>query len=90
MARPDDGLLDATLVPEVGVLGRLRRLLAAMRGTLGRFPETSELQSPWLELEHEEPLAVHLDGNQSVLEPPRTRFEILPAALEVAAPVAPA
>jgi len=82
----DDGLLDACLVPEVGVAGRLARLIAAMKGTLGRKSGTLELQSPWLEFHFERPLPAHLDGNSVTLEPPMVRFEVLPGALKVVVP----
>jgi diacylglycerol kinase (ATP) len=90
-AVPDDGLLDACLVPEVGVAARLDRLVAAMRGTLGSKPGTVELQSRWLELEFSAPLPAHLDGNSVRLDPPRARFEVVPKALKVVAapPAAP-
>ena len=82
-AVPDDGLLDACLVPEVSVAKRLDRLAAAMRGALGSKPGTVELQSRWLELEFAEPLPAHLDGNSVRLEPPSVRFEVVPKALRV-------
>ena len=85
-ARPDDGLLDATLVPGVGPLGRLPRLLAAMRGALGGQRGTIELQASELVLTFDEPLPIHLDGNQDLLQPPSARFEILPRALRVVVP----
>jgi diacylglycerol kinase (ATP) len=82
----DDGLLDACLVEEIGPLGRLARLAAAMRGTLGSKKGTHELQAPWLELHFAEPLPAHLDGNSLTLEPPMVRFEVLPGALNVVVP----
>jgi YegS/Rv2252/BmrU family lipid kinase len=85
-AVPDDGLLDVTLVPGVGPLGRLPRLAAAMRGRLGDMAGTLELQAPWLELHFEDRLPMHVDGNSTVLEPPSARFEVLPGALEVLVP----
>ncbi len=85
-AVPDDGLLDVTLVPGIGPLGRVPRLLAAMRGTLGRQAGTLELQAPWIELEFEQPLPMHVDGNEAVLEPPSARFEVVPRALAVLVP----
>ncbi len=85
-AVPDDGLLDACLVEEVGPLGRLLRLAAAMRGTLGTKRGSHELQAPWLELHFEEPLPAHLDGNSVTLEPPLARFEVLPGALKIVVP----
>jgi YegS/Rv2252/BmrU family lipid kinase len=85
-AVPDDGLLDVTLVPGVGPLGRVPRLVAAMRGTLGQQAGTLELQAPWLELEFDRPLPMHVDGNEAVLEPPSARFEIVPKAIKVLVP----
>ena len=85
-AVPDDGLLDACLVEEVGPLGRLMRLAAAMRGALGTKMGTHELQAPWLELHFAEPLPAHLDGNSVTLEPPLARFEVIPGALKVVVP----
>ena len=85
-AVPDDGLLDATLVPDVPVTGRLQRLIGALRGTLHTMDGSVALQAKVLELHHEEPLAVHFDGNAGTLEGPVTRFEIVPRALKVIVP----
>jgi diacylglycerol kinase (ATP) len=85
-AVPDDGLLDATLVPDIPVAGRLRRLVAALRGTLHTTDGSVVLRGAALELHHEGALEVHLDGNQWRLEPPMTRFEIVPRALRVVVP----
>ena len=88
-AVPDDGLLDACLVEEVGPIGRLVRLAAAMCGTLGARRGSHELQAPWLELHFEDALPAHLDGNSLTLEPPLARFEVLPGALKVVVPNTP-
>ncbi|HSN57572.1 MAG TPA: YegS/Rv2252/BmrU family lipid kinase [Candidatus Sulfomarinibacteraceae bacterium] len=85
-AEPDDALLDATLVPDVPLSGRLQRLVGALRGTLHTMDGSVSLQAPFLELHHTEALAVHLDGNQARLEPPVTRFEVVPSALKVVVP----
>jgi YegS/Rv2252/BmrU family lipid kinase len=85
-AVPDDGLLDACLAEEVGPLGRLARLIAAMRGTLGDKAKCHEVQARVLELHFDEPLPAHLDGNAVVLEPPSVRFEVVPKALRVVVP----
>ncbi len=85
-AVPDDGLLDVTLVPDVPVSGRLKRLIGALRGTLHTMDGSIALQAKSLELHHDEPLAVHFDGNQDRLEGPVTRFEIVPEALKVVVP----
>lgn len=85
-AAPDDGLLDATLVPDVPVTGRLGRLYGALRGTLHTMDGSVALQAKVLELHHNEPLAVHFDGNPGTLEGPVTRFEIVPKALKVVVP----
>jgi YegS/Rv2252/BmrU family lipid kinase len=85
-AVPDDGLLDATLVPDVPVTGRLQRLVGALKGTLHTMDGSITLQADALELHHDEPLAVHFDGNAGVLQGPVTRFEIVPKALKVVVP----
>jgi diacylglycerol kinase (ATP) len=85
-AIPDDGLLDATLVPGIGPLGRVPRLVAAMKGTLGKLEGTVELQAPWLELHFDRDLPMHVDGDQAVLQPPSARFEVIPGALRVMVP----
>jgi len=85
-AVPDDGLLDATLVPGIGPLGRIPRLVAAMRGTLGTISDTVELRAPWLELHYDRPLPMHVDGDIAVLEPPSARFEVIPKAISVVVP----
>jgi len=85
-AVPDDALLDATLVPDVPLSGRLQRLLGALKGTLHTMDGSVSFQAPFLELHHSQPLAVHLDGNQARLEPPVTRFEVVPSALKVVVP----
>jgi len=82
-ADPEDGRLDACLVGCVSPIGRLARLVAGLRGTLGTMPGSLEASAPWLELEFVRPLAIHLDGNAAVLEPPSARFEIMPSALRV-------
>ncbi len=87
-ADPFDGRLDACLVTSLPGWKRPVRLLAALRGTLHRARESHMLRSPWLELDFEEPLACHLDGNATVLEPPGVSIEVLPGALEVVAPPA--
>lgn len=83
---PDDGQLDACVVEAMGPLRRVPRLLAGLNGSLGRLKGSHELRAPWLELRHDEPLAVHLDGNQDELPPPVTRFEVLAGALTIAIP----
>jgi diacylglycerol kinase (ATP) len=85
-AIPDDGLLDATLVPDVPLSGRLQRLVGALKGTLHTMDGSVALRARSLELHHDEPLAVHFDGNQGRLEGPVTHFEIVPKALRVVVP----
>ena len=85
-AVPDDGLLDGCLVEEVGPVGRLARLVAAMKGSLGTKKGTHEVQTRWIELHFAVPLPAHLDGNSVTLEPPIARFEVIPGALKVVVP----
>lgn len=85
-AVPDDGLLDVTLVPDVPVSGRLKRLIGALKGTIHTMDGSIALRAKALELHHDEPLAVHFDGNAGTLDGPITRFEIVPKALRVVVP----
>jgi len=87
-AVPDDGALDACLVGPVGIAGRVVRLGAALKGTLGTTPGAHELRFQRLTLTTEVALPCHLDGNPSWIEPPGMAFEVLPGALEVIAPAA--
>jgi diacylglycerol kinase family enzyme len=73
-------------VPGIGPLGRIPRLVAAMKGTLGKISDTVELQAPWLELRFDRPLPMHVDGDIAVLEPPSARFEVIPKAVGVFVP----
>jgi len=85
-AVPDDGALDACLVGPVGIAGRLVRLGAALKGTLGKTAGAHELRFHRLELTTEVTLPCHLDGNPFHFEPPGMTFEVVPAALAVIAP----
>lgn len=85
-AIPDDGLFDVTLVPDVSFFGRLSRLAAALRGTLQDSKGTVAFRTRELNLHHDEPLAIHYDGNEGRIEGPVTRFEIMPKALKVVVP----
>jgi len=85
-AVPDDGVLDACLVGPVSIPGRLARLVAALRGRLGRTAGAHEIRFRRLELTTRVSLPCHLDGNPSSIEPPGCVFEVLPGALEVVAP----
>lgn len=87
-ARPDDGRLDACLVPGVGTAARAARLVAALRGTLGSFADTVEGSATRLVVEHDQLLVAHVDGNPVELPPPATVFEVEAAALQVLAPAA--
>lgn len=89
-ARPDDGVLDACLVGAVSVPGRLLRLVAALRGRLGRQRGSRELRFRRLALRASQALDCHLDGNHTVVAPPGLVVETLPGALAVAAPLSPA
>lgn len=82
-AVPDDGRLDFCLVPGVAPLVRVSRLVAALRGTLGRFADTVEGTAVRLVLEHATVLVAHVDGNPVELAPPQTVFEVDPGALRV-------
>lgn len=87
-AVPDDGHLDACLVEETSIPGRVPLLVAALQGTLGAKPAAHAFRFRRLELRTELRLAAHLDGNPVYLEPPGMTFEVMPGALSVACPPA--
>ena len=82
-AVPDDGALDACLVEGTGVPARLSRLVAGVRGTLGKQPGSHELRFTRLELGTQVSLPCHFDGNPSSIEPPGITFSVLPGAQTV-------
>ena len=57
-----DGLLDACLVSEVGVIRALRLLPTAARGGHLQFPEVQYWQTPKLSIQTASPVPVHADG----------------------------
>lgn len=85
-AVPDDGQLEACLVEGVGIAGRFPRLLAALRGTLHRWPKSHFLRFHRLRLSCQQPLDAHLDGNPFRCDPPGIEVSVLPRALSVLAP----
>ncbi len=85
-AEPDDGQLEACLVEGVGVAGRIPRLLAALRGTLHRWPKSHLLPFRRLRLTYQEPLDAHWDGNPWRMPPGELEVAVLPRALHVLVP----
>lgn len=86
-ARPDDGVLDACLVGDLGSWARLLRLVSALRGTLARQPGSHAFSFRQLKLLTAEPLFAHLDGNPWMVPAGSLEVRVLPAALRVRAPV---
>lgn len=85
-AVPDDGQLEACLVEGVGVVGRIPRLLAALRGRLHRWPKSHFLRFRRLCFSCQEPLDMHLDGNPWLSPAGELEVTVLPRALQVLLP----
>lgn len=85
-ADPTDGLMDVCFVGALPLWGRPRRLIAALRGTLGSLPGSRTFRLPRFDLQFESPIPCHLDGNVWQLDPPEVRVEVVPGALRVLAP----
>lgn len=85
-ALPDDGIFNFVSVKKVSRLMMLRLLPEVMNGTHGRFPQVRMGEFHKLEMEADNPLVVHIDGEIIVgfgLDVRRVSVEILPDALEV-------
>jgi len=83
-ARPDDGRLDAVVVPGVSKTRLLTRLPDLYRGAHLDLPEVRFAQGRTIELEPEAPWHLDVDGEHV---PARAaRFEVVPGALRVLAP----
>lgn len=85
-ADPTDGLMDICFVGRLPLLSRPRRLVAALRGTLGSLPRSQTFRLPAFTLQFESPIPCHLDGNVWQLDPPRIDVEVLPRAIKVLTP----
>jgi YegS/Rv2252/BmrU family lipid kinase len=83
-ARPDDGLLDACVIREVGAWRFVRSLPSVVRGTHGRLAPVTLFKTRWILVGGVgDPVAVHLDGE---LRHPTARaieVDIEPGALNV-------
>lgn len=82
-ARPDDGLLDVLLLPAPGLLGTLRLLLRALRGTHVDDPAVAACRARRLRLESTPAMELDVDGERVGSEP--VTLEAVPAALRVVA-----
>jgi YegS/Rv2252/BmrU family lipid kinase len=84
----DDGRLDVVYITEVPKLRYLRGLPSVFRGRHVEKPEVVVLRGSEIELRADRPFAVYADGDHLVDLPVTVR--VLPRALELIAPPAPA
>lgn len=87
-AMPDDGLLDVCIVPSVSRWKVLQVMPGVFTGKHGDHPEVSMHRTRRLEIDADEPLRVWADG-EPLCRTPAT-IEVLPEALPVLVPPAPA
>lgn len=85
-AQPDDGVLDACLVENLSVPQRFPRLVAALRGTLGRWRKSHPFSFRQMRLRTPVALDAHLDGNPWVVPAGELKVQVLPQALAVLTP----
>jgi YegS/Rv2252/BmrU family lipid kinase len=83
-ARTDDGLLDVTLIGEVGKLDLIVNLRRLFDGTILAYRKVRSLRVPRLEVSASEPVGVQADG-EWIGETPAV-FSVLPQALRVIVP----
>lgn len=84
-ARIDDGLLDVTMVPELGgeVAATLQSLMSeGKQAALDRIATRAQL--PWVEIDAEEPLVLNLDGEP--VESGHFRIECVPGRVRMHLP----
>jgi YegS/Rv2252/BmrU family lipid kinase len=84
-AEPDDGLFDTLLIGDVTKADLVRTLPKIYRGTHLPHPKAELLQGAVVSVEADVPLPVQLDGEQPGTTP--VRFEVVPGALRLRAPV---
>ena len=86
-ASVDDGLLDLTAIPPVGLLNALPLLARLFCGTLTRSSAVLNLRASRFVIERPAPGLLHTDGELHSA-PARVEFAIRPASLRLIAPVA--
>lgn len=84
-ARPDDGILDVCVVGDISRLTAIRQLPNLYRGTHVDHPQVSMHAGRAIEVDGDRGTRIHLDGEPFGSLP--LRVSIVPAALEVAAPL---
>ena len=84
-ARPDDGQLEVVTVATRPPLVALRDALHLFRGTLDRAPGVRTVRTPTAEIDAEEPILFHVDG-EAVTGGTTLGVRIRPAALRVRVP----
>jgi diacylglycerol kinase (ATP) len=84
-ARVDDGRLDLTAIPPVGMLRAGSMLLRLFTASIGRAPGVLRLQAPQFVIERASPGLIHTDG-ETHQAGTRVEFAIRPNSLRVLAP----
>jgi YegS/Rv2252/BmrU family lipid kinase len=84
-AQPDDGLFDVVLVGDLGKIDFATTSPRLYRGGHVGHPRVEIVQSSWVTIDAAEPMLLELDGEQEGTTP--VRFEIVPQALRIRAPV---
>jgi len=82
----DDGLMDVCLIRPLGPVTALRLFPRATRGARVEHPKIAQLRCAELTFASDEPVAYHLDGEASWLEPGRHKVRVKEAKLTVRVP----
>jgi diacylglycerol kinase (ATP) len=80
-AQPEDGLLDITLVGDIGKLGVVGQLPGLYKGTFIQHPKVSQYQAREFSVTSEEKIFIQLDGE--LLGHTPARFGLIPQAIGV-------
>jgi diacylglycerol kinase (ATP) len=81
-----DGLLDATVFANMGLISRLRTLVRLLRGTHVSPPHVTARRARSFGLRFERPPAYETDGEWNQAVSSELRIECVPRALEILAP----
>lgn len=80
-ALPDDGLLDITIIEDIGPWGVIKSIYRLYDGSIYRHPRAHHRRSPWLKVHAENEVLLECEGEWLGRVP--AEFETVPGALRV-------
>ena len=81
-AKPDDGILDMCIVPEVGLIDAIKVARSLFNGTIDEMKGYIRYRSDYFEVHRDEPGTVHVDGEHFTGEK-KLKISLIPGGLKV-------